>query len=719
MRSLVTAASSGLVIGVVEVFLATSFAALIFSGPLGAYLPAGLGLTLFAAMLLLLVLALFGSIRGLVGSVQDTTAAILALMAASLAARLPAGDRTFFTVVVAIGITTLLAGAFFFLLGTLRLGNLVRFVPFPVVGGFLAGTGWLLAKGGVSVLAGVPVTLSGLPELGRPEVLVKWLPGLGFAALLLVVLRRSGHFLILPAALVGTIALFYGGLLAAGLTVGEAQAGGWLLGPLPEVAIWEPWLIQGLGHADWSAILGQAGTIATLLVVGLLALLLNVSGIELGSNRDADLNRELRSAGLANAAAGLAGGIPGYHALSLTALAQRSGAGTSAVGVVAALTVGVALLGGTSLLELFPRIVVGGLILFLGFSFLAEWAYDARTRLPFAEYLLVLAILAMVATLGFLPGVAVGLLVAVILFAVNYSRTDVVKHALSGAAYRSNVDRSDSHLHLLRSHGDRIHVLELQGFVFFGTANALLERIRSRVADRHLPRVRFLVLDFRRVTGVDASAALSFARVMRLAEAQAFSLVLTGMSERVRDQLARGGVRGRGVRTFADLDQGMQWCEERVLRTEGAPLVPALDLIRTQLREEFGLDPKTLNPYLRKVRIPRRHSLMRQGEVADDLYLLESGRLTALLTRERQPAVRLRTMAPGAIIGEVGFYLEVPRTASVVSETPCTLHRLSRRALRRMEERDPELAAALHRLFARRLAERLNETLDAVRALLD
>src|SRR5947207_8028997 len=103
-------------------------------------------------------------------------------------------------------IVTLLTALTFLLLGTFRLGNLARFIPFPVVGGFLAGTGWLLLKGGIGVAAGTQVTFRKLAEhqdgawhlsnwhlgqLSHNFLLSRWLPALVFGVLLLLVTRFS------------------------------------------------------------------------------------------------------------------------------------------------------------------------------------------------------------------------------------------------------------------------------------------------------------------------------------------------------------------------------------------------------------------------------------------------------------------------------------------------------------------------------------------------
>src|SRR5205085_12348215 len=118
-----------------------------------------------------------------------------------------------------------------------------------------------------------------------------------------------------------------------------------------------------------------------------------------------------------------------------------SGARSRVVGVASAAMCLAALLFGASAVARFPRFVLGGLVLFLGLSFLVEWLYDSWFRLARAEYAVVVLILLVVAMVGFLPGVAVGLVVAVVLFVVNYSRTDVIRHVLTGASLTSNVER--------------------------------------------------------------------------------------------------------------------------------------------------------------------------------------------------------------------------------------------------------------------------------------
>ncbi len=79
-------------------------------------------------------------------------------------------------------------------MGIFRLGGLIRFIPYPVIGGFLAGTGWLLVRGSFGVMADASLTFAGLPHLFQADVLHRWLPGLLFAILLYLVVRRLPSF---------------------------------------------------------------------------------------------------------------------------------------------------------------------------------------------------------------------------------------------------------------------------------------------------------------------------------------------------------------------------------------------------------------------------------------------------------------------------------------------------------------------------------------------
>jgi sulfate permease, SulP family len=724
--------AAGLIIGGVEVVLAVAFAAFVFGGDLVRNLGDGIGLYLVAAALTLGFLAWRAGGRGVVGSVQDAATAVLAGVAIAMSDRVAAlaleaqrGGATdyerpdiFLTVIGATLLVTVLCGVVFSTLGRFRAGNLVRFVPYPVVGGFLAGTGWLLFKGGIFVAGGVDLNfrakfsliLAQAELLVSPVTLKRWVPALAFGVILLVAVRRVKKPLVIPIVIAAGLVAFAVGMLVTGSSIDAAKHGRWLLGPFESARLWEPWTLRAITGADWSAVLSQLAGILTAVFVATIAILFNVSGTEVVLHRDLETNQELRDAGVLNVISGALGGIPGYHALSLTALAERMSVDARVAGLIAAAVPLGGVIFGASVIELIPRMIVGGVLVFLGLAFMVEWVWDKRKVLPRLEYGVVLVILAVIIGRGYLPGVVVGLVVAIVLFAVNYGRIELVREVAFGETYHSNVDRPPAERAALRTMGDKVQIILVNGFLFFGSANGLLEPIRKR-AETDPPR--FLVVDLRRVTGVDSSAVVAFVKTLHLAEASGFELVFTGASEAVRRQLARGGiVASEVVRFEPDLDRGLQRCEEGLLRDEVVE-VPEPD------GDALAGMPSGLRAYLERVELPDGAVLIRQGESRADVFVLESGRLRVETVTERGTRMRLRTLRPGVVVGEVALYSRDPRTADVVAEGASVVLRLGDDSIERIEADDPELDAALHRWLATTLAGRLGDSLKAFDALLD
>ena len=570
---LLTSLLTGGLIYVLEVVFAVSFTALVYTNELANYLPLAVGFTLLGDAVLCGIVAVFSSYRGASAIEQDVPIAILTLTITAVLGTLPAGtqaDTKFATVLIVIVLTTISAGVFFLLLGYFKLGGLVRFLPYPVMGGFLAGTGWLLITGAL----GLAVNLSWSAELLRPGILLQWLPALIFGIVLLIANQRARHPLIMPGLIIGGVILFYVVVWLLRIPIDQLRANGWLLAQFPAGSAWRfPLSGEFLAHADWPVILGHLGSLAPILIISVVAMLLNVNALELIIKRDIDLNRELLVTGAGNIAAGLVGGLLGYSDISFSTLNRQVTGGKRLVSLATAVLLGLTVLVGASFLIYVPKVVLAGVIFYIGLSLLLEWTYRAWFKFPRIDFLIILTILAVVALRGFLEGVAVGLVAAIVLFVINYSRTSVIKHTLSGVDVRSRFNRSLDQRAILDAQGQQLYILELQGFIFFGTANSLYEQVKQRVLDRALPQARFVILDFSRVTGLDSTGLLSFDKLWSLTEEQGIILIFTGLANiglqhvSIREQLTRGGFveQADSLRFFPDLDHGIEWCEEQMV----------------------------------------------------------------------------------------------------------------------------------------------------------
>jgi len=706
---LVATIAVGLTSGIMGAMVSVSFAALIFSGRLSPYVSVGVGLFLYSAFVLRSLVAVTSSFPGLVADTDALPCAIFALMATDIARQIPPDSSELLpTILAAIATTTLVSGTFLLLLGRLRVGELVRFIPYPVVGGFAAGTGWLLVRGAVEVMAGIPFGWRTTVEIFQFDVFVHWLPGALLGIGLFLGLQYWGRFILVPAGAIATVGLFYLVAIAFGVSISTLDTGGWLLGAFPDGRLWQPLAISELLRVRWSLIFSQSLSILAIASVSAVSILLTSSSLELVAHQEIDLDRELKSAGLANLVSGMGGGMVGYHILPDSALGARLGVNTPILGIVSALVCGGALLLEPSWLSFVPKFALGELLVFLGTSLLFEWVWQARRKLPPFDYTIVLIILVAINALGLLAGAIVGLIFSTILFAIEYGQISVVKYALSGDTTRSNVVRSPQQEQILQAKGNRIYILKLQNFIFFGTANKLLNRVRERIQERHQLPLDFVAIDFQSANGIDSSAALSFTKLEQMADRYNFTLVFAAVKPEIGKLLQQregGEENGRSI-SFSNFDLAIEWCEDRLLEGEIESSDP--ETLCEQLARSFLPRDRVFQftRYLDPLKVEAGEFICKQGDPSDGLYFLEAGRVS-VCKEINQNIERLRTFSSGTILGEMGLYGNAPRSASIVVDRPSCLYFLSRSSFEKMERDDPQLAALLHKFIVRLLADRL------------
>ncbi len=716
--------AAGLVIGISLVLWSFTLAALIFNGALSDYTVRGAGFILAGSIVLTLVMAWRGSHPGTIAAPDEAAGVILGLIASTMAAAAPnlSGDALFATVLATVILSTLASALLFLGLGFFRLGNLVRFIPHPVIGGVVVTMGWLLVVGAMSVMTERPFDLDNLGEFVSVPVLGRWVPGAALALLMLFAMRRWQHFLVLPGLFVGAIALFYGIAAARGVSVSDLHEAGWLLGPFGSSGFAElPWSGLSAG-VSWSLIAGALPDIGSLVLLCVLGLLLSATALEVAAAGDLDLNHELKLCGIGNVIAAVFGGVTGSHSLEDSLIAREMGASRRLTGIVAAAACAAALFYGAALITYLPRSLVGGFILFFGLVLLVEWIVEGWRRMPRADYGVVVLCLLVSLTSGYLEGIMVGILAGIVIFVIDYSRVDVIRATMSAAQFRSNVERHPDARDALNRHGERIMIIKLQGYIFFGTAHRIYHRIARRHGDRNRPPLAYVLLDFSAVPGADVSTAASFSKMRQLSERGAFEIVIVNVADDIARQFHLSGVldgTADTVRRFSDLDRGLEYCEDGLLDAVG--VAPAGDGIHAPL-SAWMPDPGALDalmPYLEERQVAEGDYLIRQGDPSTDLFFVESGRVAIQLESPDRPAVRLRSMGAGTVVGEVALYIRQPRSASVVAEQPSRVYRLTRDALERMKQDDAALAASFNESIVRLLATRLVDTNRMLAAVLN
>ena len=702
----VPALVAGLTSGLGLVVAQVAFGSFIFSGPLAPYSSQGVGLILFGNFAACLVIALAGGFRGAISGLSPALVVVMALIGATMEAE---GDTLFLTTAAALVIGAVATGICFLLIGRYRLANVVRFVPYPVAAGFVAGIGGAVCLAAISLMGVDPG--SGVIQLAHPAVLWRWIPGAAFGIALYLAMKRWRRPFILPVSVALAVVACHLLLVGFGVSGDEARAAGLLLTSTSEGRLWPAFGPADLGGVDWAAMAMQLPTILTLVLVALIVVILNLSGLEMAANEDLDWDREFSATGLASVVAGLGGGTAASMIVPASFRSKLFGATTRLTGVVAALVIGVTLFLGGGMLELVPVPVVGGMLFFAGAGMLDQGLVGTRKRLPWSEYGIVGLIGVVILVFGLLEGAGVGMLATLVFFAVRLSRVDPIESRFTARERRSTKSRSVSDRAILLEEGERVPVRRLRGYVFFGSVCPLADQLRESLHGD--PRPACMLLDFADVSGFDFSAVNVLARFLQSANTAGVQVVLSTPPEQLRSGLERNLPRSEfaAVQFEPDLDSALEHCEEvviaawkadtRMVDERRASLFDrAADDLERHLERQIRFED--LMDELRSWLDPRRYAegeaLAGPGIPSPGLQLLTSGRASA----RDGAGIRFRQHGPGDAIWPVDPSDDNAPTVS--ADEPCATMVLTRAARRGLEAREERLALELYRyLLAGRL----------------
>ncbi|MCY0147035.1 SulP family inorganic anion transporter [Hoeflea sp. G2-23] len=719
--------SAAAVLAVLNVATAVSIGTLVFSGPLTSFVSLGIGLFLVATAVTGFLVPATSGYKALLAGPRAGQSPIFAAMAATIALTMQGQptETIAVTVVAAILVTTLVVGAFMFTVGLAKMGTLARYIPFPVMGGFFAGLGYLLTKGGITVAAGPLVEAGNFASFLTPDVMMHLLPAIIFGAVLFAIEQRISHWLLVPTFLAAAIGLFYLVLWAGGSSIEIATQQGWLTTFDAQVTSFFPIATPSqLPLVDWNVVAQQSGTIVVLCILSVIMLLLDISGVEIIINRDLDPNRELRSAGLSNIVGTFVTSPLGFGAAADTAVASKLGGNRFLMIAIYTMLIIAVIVIGPAPIAFVPSSIVGGFLVYIGLSFLIEWVWKKRDKLPFADVLVICIILVAVAVFGILEGVAAGVVLATVLFVHKYSQLSVIKTAMDGAEHVSNIDRHKDDQGYLDQHGHLVQIFVLQGFLFFGSASRLLEKIKLVVDAGDRGTRRFLVIDFTRVDEMDSSAANSFSKLMQICVRERILLCLAGNQPSILSRLEGLGeeleLPNGVVRSFADLDTAAGWCDDQLLldfkHGNSSDQVMNPDELLAGLIGDDRAVP-VISSYFHRLSIAAGEVLFEQGQSGDSLYLILSGSVSIVINLPGGQSLTVRTMRAGSILGEMAVYTGSPRSASALARQDCALFCLSVESYHRLVSESPAEAGVFASCIVKLMAERLGRANRAVLAL--
>jgi sulfate permease, SulP family len=308
---------------------------------------------------------------------------------------------------------------------------------------------------------------------------------------------------------------------------------------------------------------------------------------------------------------------------------------------------------------------------------------------------------------GFVAGVLIGVIIGCATFALSASRVNAIKFNFDSTEYRSSLDRGRNEQAILRDHGRQIQGLALQSYLFFGSANRVFLNVKALLAQQ--PDCRFLIFDFRRVTGIDSSATQSFAQIKQTASKADAKIVLADLAPEMERLFRAAKFISDDVVVTPDLDRALETCEERIIELHRGSGGDAQSF-RAWLAEALG-DLQLgdcLAEHCRRLEINAGDIIARQGEPAASMHFILEGRVGIMVNGPDGRTTRLRSLGQHTTVGEMGLLSRQPRSATIVAETASVLYELDIEAFERIRQQAPALSQALLSYVLSVMAERLS-----------
>ena len=621
----------------------------------------------------------------------------------------------------------LLGGVFQALFGLVRLGSLIRFTPHPVMAGLQNAAAALLFLVQLGDVCGFDHNIPFKAVFGHLAE-VKPL-SLAVALITFVVMWKARVITTkIPPLLVGlgigTVLYFV--LVLAGF--------GAQLGPvigLP-VAVESPTPYRAIGDlthlGDFAELLPfiVSGAFALALVAAIDALLCAKLVTPAGAKK-VDGDRLLMRLGVGNVLSACFGGITSGINIGPSLANRAFGAKTSLSVLINA---AILLLMSSVLFPVvsyIPRVVLSATIMVIAVQHVDPWSIDLVRRirtsasrqrgLMLLDLLVVAVVAALSVTINIALAVFLGIVIAIALFVVRMSRSNI-RRRYNCDKIHSRKARTPEEAALLEKRGGDILVLELQGVLFFGSAEMLSDDTERASA----AGMRTIILDLRRVTEIDATGAriLTDIQTSLARKNQHLALALAKNSQTAARLSEAGTIEAIGTGcVFEDIDRAMEWAEDDLIRTDAKdtksdeiPLA-SVDLLSTLTSAER----EAIERHTRRETFPRGKIIFREGDPGKELFIVTKGRASAYLKQINGGDIRLATFASGTIFGELATLDAGPRSASVVADDDVVCYVLSDQQFAALAKDAPSVAIKLLSGLGRELSRRLRRANQTIHQL--
>ena len=694
---------------------AIAFGVTIYAPLGGSYAAYGALAGILGATALGLVAAAMGGTKRLITAPCAPAAAVMAALAIGLVRKgVPIASALL--MLSAVG---LLAGLFQVLFGLVGLGRLIKYMPYPVVSGYMSGVGLIILTSQIPILLGAHTGTHFWPALSG-IAMWKWQTIAVGCVTVAVMVGAPRLTNVVPATILGLAAggIVYGGFAWADPALRVLAGNSQVIGPLGgggsglfSAFAGRLTAIKAMGLADLPALLIPALTLAVLLSIDTLKTCVVVDTLTRSRH---DSNRELLGQGLGNLASAAIGGMPGAGQMGATLVNISSGGNSRRSGLIEGALSLLAFLALGALIAWVPVAALAGILVVVGVRMIdLHSLHFLKARSTIFDFVVIVAVVVTAQTVSLIAASGVGVVLAIVLFIREQIGGSVVHRKTDGNKIFSRQTRLPAAMAILQRDGAQAVIFELQGSLFFGTTDKLYSALEPELKTR-----RYVILDLRRVQSVDVTAAHLLEQVEDiLAERGGFLLfshipprLPSGQDvQRYFDEVGLVRAESR-AKIFAELDNALEWVEERILAeaeftgSEEQPLeLHEIDLFKGRKTETL----RALEACMEKRACKSGEKIFKRGETDDVLYLIRRGAVRIMLQLDETQWRHVGTFGRGNFFGEIAFLDGQARSADAIASTDVELFALSRKQFDALAEEHKRMAINLLEGLARVLAIRL------------
>jgi SulP family sulfate permease len=672
-----------------------------------------------------LVASLAGGTKRLISAPCAPAAAVLSAFAIQQVA-LGTPDATILLLLVVLALMT---GVLQMIFGFVGLGGLIKYMPYPVVSGYLSGVGLIIIGSQVPKFLGAPTSATLWHALSAPATWLWQSVVVGIVTVAVMVLAPRVTKAV-PAAilalLAGTGSYFGLSLIDPAmlvldnnpLVIGAMGGGG---GSFAEgmAARWQG--VQGMGLGDLRNLLVPALTLAVLLSIDTLKTCVVLDALTRSRH---DSNRELIGQGLGNVTAGLIGGMPGAGQMGATMVNMSSGAVSRMSGVIEGALALLAFLLLGKLIAWVPVAALAAILIVVGIRMIDRHSFQfLKSRNTIFDFAVILAVVTVALTVGLIPASATGVVLAIVLFIREQIGGQVVRRKIYCNQSFSKQIRLHDDMTILEQRGDQAVIFELQGSLFFGTANQLYTSLEPEIKAR-----KYILLDMARVQTIDVTAAHMLEQIRDMMAEKGGFLVFAKLPynlpsgrdmQQYIDQMGLAPYKS-AARIFDELDGAQEWVENRILKEAALERAEEklLDLNELGLfkgRKEETLAALELRLDKRSIKAGER--IFARADAGDELFLIRKGSVRIMLTLAGDKAHHVSSFGRGDFFGEMAFLDGDARSADAIAFTDVDLFVLSRKTFDAFADEHKKASLKLMEGLASTLASRLRYANTELRAL--